>query len=96
MSGFCHSVRLYTAQNPERAQNSNNPSLLLIMNFPHFGLIFIYLLTCCIHKLIWKTVVPGPKNNLFPLLTVQLLNSDVHWANVTTSTAGINVLCNHC
>lgn len=87
MSGFCHSVRFYTAQNPERPQISNNPSLLLITNLPHFRLIFIYLLTCCIHKLIWKSVVSSPKNNLYPLLTVQLLNSDVHQANVTMTNA---------
>ena len=87
MSGFHHSVRFYTAQNPEREKISNNPSLLLIMNLPHFKLIFIYLLTCCIYKLIWKSAVSSPKNNLYPLLTVQLLNSDIHQANVTMTNA---------
>jgi len=83
MSGYRYGVRFYTAQNPERVQISNNPSLLLITNLPNFRLIFIYFLTCCIHKLIWKSVVSSPKNNLYPLLTVQLLNSDIHQANVT-------------
>jgi hypothetical protein len=89
MSGFRHIVRFYASQNPERVQTSNNPSLLLIMNLPHFRLIFIYLLTCCtrIYNLIWKSVVSSPKNNLYQLLTVQLLNSDIHQANVTMTNA---------
>jgi len=87
MSVFHHSVRFYMTQNPERSEISNNPSLLLIMNLPHFSLIFIYLLRCCIHKLIWKPVVSSLKNNLYPLLTVQLLNSDIHQANVTMTNA---------
>ena len=42
MSGFQHGERFYTAQNPERAQISNNPSLLLIMNLPHFRFFFFF------------------------------------------------------
>lgn len=93
ISGFHHSVRFalslgfYTSQNPKRIHISNNPSLLLIMNLPHFRLIFTYLLICCINELIWKSVVSSPKNKMYPLPTVQLLHSHIHQDSITITKA---------